>query len=201
MLYFIRNIKKGENNVRLLLVEILITVLYILLFFHIGWKFAIIEYALFIFGLVVASAIDVKHLILPDSLTLSGIVIGLLGAALNPEIHREFLPALFGVLMGGGFLWLVAIFYYVFRKEEGLGGGDIKLIAWIGSILTWKAIPFVILMSCLAGLFSALLSFVYHRKGLDYGIPFGPFLSFAALIYLFYGQKVGDLYLSLFLPY
>ena len=200
LLYFIRNLRNKPVCTNLLIIEVLLPVLYILLFYHIGWKYIIIEYALFVFGLLVASAIDVKHLILPDSLTLSGIVLGLVGAALNPDLGREFLPSLFGVLVGGGFLWLVAVLYYVFRKLEGLGGGDIKLLAWIGSVLTWEAIPFVVLVSCFAALFGALLSLVYSRKGLNYGIPFGPFLSFAAVVYVFYGEVLGNYYLSLFVP-
>ena len=200
LLYFIQHRKDKPVYINLLMVEVLLPVLYVLLFYHIGWEYIVVEYSLFIFGLVVASAIDVEHLILPDSLTLSGIVLGLMGALLNPESGREFLPALFGMLIGGGFLWLVAVLYYAFRKEEGLGGGDIKLLAWIGAVLTWEAIPFVVLVSCFAGLFGALLSLVYSRKGLSNVIPFGPFLSFAALVYVFYGEVLGDYYLSLFLP-
>ena len=179
-------------------IELLMTILFVLLFYFIGWKYILLEYLIFTFALVVASAIDLEQMILPDSITLSGILIGLVGALLNPESGREFWPALAGVFMGGGFLWFIAIFYYALRKEEGLGGGDIKLLAWIGAVLTWKAVPFVILLSCFTGLFTGLFMMIRSKNYLKQSIPFGPYLAFSALIYVFCGQELAHLYLSLF---
>ena len=152
------------------------------------------------FALTVASAVDLKHFILPDTLTLSGIVIGLLGAVLNPELGREFWPAFSGLLMGGGFLWLVALLYYAVRKEEGLGGGDIKLLAWMGAVLTWKAIPFIILMACFSAVIFSLLGAFQPGNWLKKNIPFGPYLAVSGFIYIFYGKEVSHLYLSFFIP-
>jgi len=202
LFYFLRNIRSKAIFSNLLVIELLFPALYILLFYRMGWGYMSIEYVLFIFGLIVASAIDVEHMILPDSLTLSGIIFGLAGAILNPDPSRGgFLASVLGLFMGGGMLWLVAVLYYVFRKEEGLGGGDIKLLAWIGTVLTWKAIPFVVLVSCFSGLFAAVFSMIYSRRNLNTGIPFGPFLSFAALVYIFYGEELENSYLSFFFPF
>ena len=182
--------------------EVLIGLLFALLFHYVGWKFLLIEYLLFAFALVTASAVDWEYMILPDSLTLSGIGIGLLGALLNPEAGREFLPALGGMLMGGGFLWIIAFLYENLKKEEGLGGGDIKLLAWIGAVLTWKAVPFVILLSCGTGLVAAFFM-LFHpdRSSKHYfkqSIPFGPYLAFSALVYILWGQNLAQAYLSWF---
>ena len=84
------------------------------LFWCHGLNFYLVEHSIFYFGLLTVSMIDIDHMILPDSFTLSGIVIGLVGSLFNSG--RGFTEAFVGVLMGGGFLWLVAYLYYVWRK-------------------------------------------------------------------------------------
>lgn len=180
------------------LVELIMGVLFGLVFWRYEWSWTTLELLLFTFGLVTASFIDLDHMILPDEFTLSGIVLGLLGAALNPE--REFMPALFGVLMGGGFLWAVAYIYFALRKQEGMGGGDIKLLAWIGAVLGWQSIPFVILASSLAGSVVGLVILSRSSAGLKASLPFGPYLAAAALVYCLGGDQIGHWYLGLFLP-
>lgn len=179
-------------------VEFLSGLLFLAVYLKYGISWTTAEYILFCWSLLVVSVIDLDHMILPDVFTLSGIVIGLLGAALNPE--REFLPALFGVLMGGGFLWLIAYLYWVLRKEEGMGGGDIKLLAWTGAVLGWSSIPFVILVSSLLGSVVGITYALKSRAGLKSVIPFGPFLALAAILYLLGGQQLGQWYIGLFIP-
>ena len=140
---------KKPISFRYPLVEFIVGFLFLCIYSQFGWSWLTLEYCIFVFSLVVVSFIDLDHMILPDSFTLSGIVIGLLGASLNPE--REIFDSVLGVFLGGGFLWSVAYVYFVFRKQEGLGGGDIKLLAWIGAILGWKSIPFVIFISSFVG--------------------------------------------------
>lgn len=180
------------------LVEIITGVLFALSYHYAGLTWSLLEYTIFCFGLVVCTFIDLDHMILPDEFTLSGIVIGLLGAWLNPQ--REFMDAFYGVLMGGGFLWGMAYVYYLMTKQEGMGGGDIKLLAWIGAILGWKAIPFVIMSSAIIGSVVGLLAARKQKAGLKTVIPFGPYLALGAVIYLFGGQTIALWYLDLFLP-
>lgn len=164
----------------------------------IGWQWTLIEALPFIFGLVTCSFIDLDHMILPDKFTLSGIVIGLTGAALNPD--RSFLDALYGVVMGGGFLWAVAYLYFVFRGHEGMGGGDIKLLAWIGAVLGWQAIPVVILVSSVIGSIVGVALALRTKGGMKmkHAIPFGPYLAGAALLYLLLdGERLSGWYLAL----
>lgn len=179
-------------------VEFLMAALFAGAFYYFGLSWNLLEALLFIFGLVVCTFIDFDHMILPDEFTLSGIVIGLVGAALNP--HREFLDAFLGVLMGGGFLWAMAYVYYLLTKQEGMGGGDIKLLGWIGAVLGWKAIPFVILISAVVGSVVGLAMATRQKAGLKTVIPFGPYLALAALFYLFGGEAIAIWYLDLFLP-
>lgn len=163
-----------------------------------GPTWTTLEYIVLTFGLIVGSFIDWDHMILPDEITLGGTVVGLIGAAINPE--REFMEAFLGVLAGGGSLWLVAYIYYVFTGREGLGGGDIKLLAFIGSILGWKAIPFVVLGSSMLGAVAGLLAARGSKEGLKTMIPFGPFIAFAAFLYLAGLKSIGIWYLQLFFP-
>ena len=154
------------------LVEALTGVCFAAVFARHGLSWSTLEYLIFAWSLIVCSFIDLDHMILPDVFTLSGIVLGLIGAALNPD--RDFLPALGGVIFGGGFLYLIAWAYLAWRKEEGMGGGDIKLLAWIGAVLGWSAVPFVVLASSVLGSVVGLTLAIRSRAGLRSEIPFGP---------------------------
>lgn len=189
---------KAKFSFRYPLVEIITAVLFALSYHYAGISWTLLEYLIFVFGLVVCTFIDLDHMILPDEFTLSGIVIGLVGAALNPQ--RQFLDALFGVLLGGGFLWGMAYVYYLLTKNEGMGGGDIKLLAWIGALLGWKAIPFVIMSSAIIGSVVGLIAARKQNAGLKTVIPFGPYLALGAILYLFGGETIALWYLDLFLP-
>jgi leader peptidase (prepilin peptidase)/N-methyltransferase len=183
---------------RYALVELLTAVLFTVSFHYAGFSWNLVEYLIFAFGLVVCTFIDLDHMILPDEFTLSGIDLGLIGAAINPQ--REFLDAFFGVLMGGGFLWGMAYVYYLMTKQDGMGGGDIKLLAWIGAVLGWKAIPIVIMSSAISGSVIGLIVARKQKAGLKTVIPFGPYLALGALAYLFGGEAIALWYLDLFLP-
>lgn len=189
---------KVEFSFRYPLVEFLMGALFAGAFYYFGFSWTLLEAQIFIFGLVICTFIDFDHMILPDEFTLSGIVIGLMGAALSPE--REFMDAFWGVLFGGGFLWGMAYIYYVLTNNEGMGGGDIKLLAWVGAVLGWKAIPFVILTSAIIGSVVGLTMASRSKTGLKTVIPFGPYLALGALLYLFGGATIAQWYLDLFLP-
>lgn len=164
--------------------------------YQIGFQWTLVEALLFIFGVVTASVIDIDHMILPDKFTLSGIVIGLIGAAVNPE--RSFMSGLIGAAVGVGFLWAIAYLYYAFRNREGMGGGDIKLLGWIGAVLGWKAIPVVILLSSVLGSIVGISLAARTKGGMQKPIPFGPYLAGAALIFmLFKGDRIAEWYLAL----
>jgi len=183
---------------RYVLVEFLTGVLFGLCYWYYGWSWTTLEMIVFSWMLVVCSFIDFDHMILPDEFTLSGIVLGLLGAFLNPE--RHFWDSFVGVLAGGGFLWFMAYLYLLLTQKDGLGGGDIKLLGWIGALLGWKAVPFVITVSALIGSFVGISMALKSRQGLKTAIPFGPYLALAALIYAFGGQTLAQAYFDLFMP-
>ncbi len=181
------------------LVEFLMGTLFTLAYFKFGVSWTLIEIWILLFGLVTISFIDLDHFLIPDVLSLPGIAIGLIGAFVNPE--RDFIPAFLGVLLGGGFLWAIAWVYYLLKKQEGLGGGDIKLLAWIGAVLSWHSIPFVILVSSIFGSLVGITLAFRTKGGMKTVIPYGPFLALAALIYIFAGEEISMLYLRLFFPW
>lgn len=181
------------------LVELITGLLFVAIFLKVGVSWTLVEYLWLAFAGVVVSVIDLDHRILPDVFTLSGVCIGLIGAAINPE--RSFYDSLFGVLAGGGFLFLVAYVYEAIRGEEGMGGGDIKLLAWIGAVLGWQAIIFTILISSITGSLAGLIVAAIQKSGMKTAIPFGPFLFLAAILYVFVGPDLMRVYLSVFFPF
>lgn len=164
------------------LVELTMGALFFASYMAIGWSWFLLEFLIFVFGSVTASFIDWDHYILPDEFTLGGLVIALIGAVLNPE--RQFMDALLGLLFGGGFLYLTAYLYLKIRGREGMGGGDIKLLAWIGALLGWTSILFVLIVSNLVALVVGLVRMAVFKKSLQDPLPFGPFLVGAAIIFV-----------------
>ena len=121
--------------------------------------------------------------------------VGLLASLIVPDL--PFLNSLIGMLLGGGSLFVVATLYQWLFKREGMGGGDVKLLAMIGAFLGWKAVILTILLSSLIGSITGIIVMVAKGKDFKYAIPFGPFLSLGAVISLFYGEKIITWYLYL----
>ena len=146
--------------------------------------------AYFIFGaaILVVTFIDLRHQIIPDTVSLPGIVLGLLTSIFLPSL--TFLDSLIGIAVGGGSLLLIAGGYYLLTKKEGMGLGDVKLLAMMGAFLGWKSILFIIMVASLSGALAGITVMLIKKKDRKYAIPFGPFLSLGALCYLLYGQEM-----------
>jgi leader peptidase (prepilin peptidase)/N-methyltransferase len=188
----------AKFSIRYFFVELITAVLFLLCYLQYGLSWYTLELSIFTVMAVIASGIDLDHMILPDSLTLTGLGLGLIGALVNPE--RSFWDGLAGALIGGGVLWAVAVAYTMLRKEEGMGGGDIKLLAWIGSLAGSMSIPFIIMTSSIAGTIIGVIVMRSSAKGLKTVIPFGPYLVFGAYVYFFGGDLLAKAYLGLFIP-
>jgi leader peptidase (prepilin peptidase)/N-methyltransferase len=160
--------------------------------------------ALFIFvsALVVISFIDLGHQIIPDIISIPGIIAGFaVTVCLNliSSYPITWLDSLFGIIAGGGILYLVAVIFERLTGKEGMGGGDVKLLAMIGAWMGWKSLPLVILSSSLTGCVIGSAALLLSGKGLRARIPFGPFLVIGALIYLFFGRRLEAWYFQLFM--
>jgi len=177
------------------LVEILNAAGYVSLLWFFGRSWVAVAYGLLYSALLVVAGTDLSHKIIPNAVTLPGIVLGLVCA--TTILPLGFLNSLLGILIGGGILWLLAwVSPYLFGKE-GMGGGDIKLLAMIGAFLGWKpALMTIMVGSFLGSLVGVTLIAVQVIKREDY-IPFGPFLVCGALVALFFGQFILDWYQGL----
>jgi leader peptidase (prepilin peptidase)/N-methyltransferase len=158
------------------------------LFMRFGPSLSYLFYFSFVAALIVLTGIDLYHQIIPDVISLPGIGVGLLASLVIPQIN--FLDSLIGALLGGGSLFIVATLYQWLLKREGMGGGDVKLLAMIGAFLGWKAVILTILLSSLIGSITGMIMMVLKGKDFKYAIPFGPFLSFGAVIALFYQNEI-----------
>ncbi len=159
-----------------------------LLFVRFGLSLSYLLYFLFVAALIVITVIDLYHQIIPDVISLPGIGVGLLISLINSQI--TFLNSFLGALLGGGSLFLVAILYQWLFKREGMGGGDVKLLAMIGAFLGWKSVILTILLSSFIGSVTGIILMILKGKDFKYAIPFGPFLSLGAVIALFYGERM-----------
>ncbi|UCF73756.1 MAG: prepilin peptidase [Deltaproteobacteria bacterium] len=150
---------------------------------------------LFAAALIIITFIDLDYQIIPDIISIPGIFLGI-GASFFIPIMSWF-ESLFGILIGGGFLLLVAIGYKWLTGREGMGGGDIKLLAMVGAWLGWKAIPFILFSSSLIGVLIGGGTGLMKKRGLRSRIPFGPFLSISSIIYIFFGPEIISWYIAL----
>jgi len=146
-------------------------------------------------ALIVITFIDLAHKIIPDVISLPGIAGGLLLSLLPGQ---PGLPsALIGAALGGGSLLLIRLVYYALTRQEGMGLGDVKLLAMMGAFLGWKSILFIIMVASFTGALLGAAVMVIKKKNGRYAIPFGPFLSLGALCYLFCGPEMINWYLNL----
>lgn len=174
------------------LVEFLGGVMVVFLFRRYGWQPQFFVELFFCCCLFVIFFIDLDTYLIPDVISLPGIVVGLATSFVSPRIG--WFDSLAGILLGGGLFYAIAIGYQWFRGQEGLGGGDIKLLAMIGAFLGWTGVVFTILLSSVTGTVVGLIAMRHSQKGLSTMLPFGPFLVLGAVCYLFWGETLLNWY-------
>lgn len=158
-----------------------------------GWH--ILIYYILCSALVVISFIDLEFQIIPDRITLPGIFIGLIAGSFllpDPFMRYSFLgwkASIIGLLTGGGLFYAIAVL-----SRGGMGGGDIKMMAMVGSIMGWKSVILTTFIGSLAGAVIGIFLMIFKGKGRKTRIPFGPFLALGTLATLFYGQEMFHCY-------
>jgi leader peptidase (prepilin peptidase) / N-methyltransferase len=188
---------------RYFIVELLMASLAVALYYQFGLGLAFAASFVFVAALIVISFIDLDVRIVPDVISLPGIAVGLLFSVIGSFVVSdpfELVPSpvssLIGVLVGGGFLLALAWAYQAFTGVEGMGGGDIKLLAMIGAFLGWPSVPVTLFFSSLGGSIIGLSAMLVKGVGRRYALPFAPFLCLGALLYLFFGRELIQFYLS-----
>jgi leader peptidase (prepilin peptidase)/N-methyltransferase len=137
--------------------------------------------------LIVLFGIDLEHQILPNSITLPGIAVGLILSTIAPPGIKD---AAIGALVGGGILYAIAWGYYLWRREEGMGMGDVKMLAMLGAFLGWKAVLVTVILASFAGAFIGLAMMAFQRGDMKYALPFGTFLAIGAVVAMFVGEPL-----------
>lgn len=166
------------------------------------WQFGLngttILYAALYSALIVVAGTDLSHKVIPNVITMPGVVVGLLGAA--TVLPVGVINSLLGIVVGGGLLWVLAwASPYLFGKE-GMGGGDIKLLALVGAFLGWKPALLTIMIGSLIGSVVGISLIVARIMKRDEYIPFGPFLVVGAVLSMFFAQPLLAWYQGLFSP-
>ena len=151
------------------------------------------SYLVFVWALLVVSFIDLEHQIIPDEISLGGLVMGLVLSPLVPQLHgtthrlAAFGYAVVGALVGGGLLYVTGLLGSLVFRKEAMGGGDVKLLAMAGSLLGWKLVTLTFFVAPAIAIIPGLV--VLWRKR-SHVIPYGPFLSLALVLSLFVGQQL-----------
>ncbi len=184
---------KTRISIEYPVVEALTALLAVLLYrkFSISPEFFV--YCFFTAALIVVTFIDLHLKIIPDRISLPGIAVGFVakGAIFYPVFYPHgALDSLLGILIGGGVLFITAYGYYVFTGKEGMGGGDIKLLAMIGAFVGWTGAFFTLFAASISGAVVGLTLMALWGKKSKYAVPFGPFLSLGAILYLLAGEQI-----------
>ena len=150
---------------------------------------------LFACAMIVLFVIDLEHRILPDVVTLPGIVVGFLFSFFMPP---GWFDSLLGMLLGAGTLWLMGEAYFYLRKEEGMGFGDVKMLGMIGAFLGWKLMLLTLFLSSFLGSIIGLGVIAFKRGDMKYALPFGTFLAVGALFASVAGDQIIGWYASFY---
>jgi leader peptidase (prepilin peptidase)/N-methyltransferase len=145
--------------------------------------------------LIVLAFIDLDHRILPNRITLPGVVVGL---ALSFFIPPGWLASLLGALLGGGLLWLIGEAYFRLRGIEGMGMGDVKMLAMVGAVLGWRAVVVTLVLASFTGALVGISMLARKENAMKYALPFGTFLSAGALVASLVGDRLVTWYLSFY---
>jgi leader peptidase (prepilin peptidase)/N-methyltransferase len=179
------------------LVEFLTAALLTLAYLRFGlsWDFA--ARGILIIVMILTFFIDLKHRIIPDTLTLPGVALGFLMSFLvsSPSV----LNSLLGIAVGGGMFYLAAVLGELLFKKESMGGGDIKLAMMLGAFLGWQNILLILLISSFLGSLIGGLALLFSKDVKQTRtIPFGPFLALGAIVAMFLGDSIISAYLKTF---
>ena len=184
-------------SLRYPLIELLTAFLFLMIYRRWGLSSELLTQMFFSSLLIVVCFIDYDFQIIPDILSIGGLIAGIIISFVRSDFR--FLDALYGVLLGGGVLFVIAYGYQLIAKREGMGGGDIKLLAMIGAFIGFKGVIFSLVSGSLIGTLVGIPLMVMKKENTKYAIPFGPFLSLSAVLYLFIGDRAVRAFTEIYL--
>jgi len=193
---------KAPISPRYFIVELLTGALFAAIWLVHGWTLQTPVYILYASALVLGTFVDFDHLILPDRVTIGGMVAGLVLSFAFPALQGQetrldaLIQSALGLALGYGILWLVANVGRLILRRDAMGMGDVKLLGAIGACLGWQAVLFSIFVSSLSGTLLGVGLIVAGKKELQSKIPYGPHIALAAVVWMLCGPDLIDLYLS-----
>lgn len=197
---------RGPIAARYPLVELANGIFYLALYVRTGPTVGFLLLAAIVSMTIALIYIDAEIQILPDVIDLPGILLGIIAGALGlgalyPTLvlSTSLTDALIGAALGAGVLIAVIAVYWLIRRVEGMGQGDVKMLAMIGAVLGWRSIPAVLLLGSVCGAVIGIPMALRSGRGMQLPLPFGVFLGFAALAVLFFGPTLWSWYLALML--
>ena len=180
--------------VRYPIVELLTGLLSLALFLRYGLSPQYFLFLAFSASLIIVSFVDLSHKIIPNVISLPGILVGLAATSFFRLNGLSWKDSLIGMLVGGGSLYLIGLLFRWLRGKEGMGLGDVKLLAMIGAWMGYLALPYIVLISSVTGTLIGGGSLLLTRKKFSETIPYGPFLVLGTLVYLFFGTELRRLW-------
>ena len=186
---------RAPISLRYPIVELLTMAMFLLHWWMFGWTLLMAVRLAFACALIVLFAIDLEHHLLPNVITLPGIVAGLIVSTIVPPGLKD---ALIGTLIGGGVLWAIGEAYYRYSGREGMGGGDVKMLAMIGAFLGWKLVLVTLVLSSVAGSVIGMTVIALRRGDMKYALPYGTFLALGALAASLVGDQIVAWYVGMY---
>jgi leader peptidase (prepilin peptidase)/N-methyltransferase len=186
---------RAPISIRYPIVEVITMALFVVHGAVFGWTPLLIPRLVFACAMVVLFAIDLEHHLLPNAITLPGIAVGLIASTVLPP---GIVDALIGVLIGGGVLWIIGEAYFRYSGHEGMGGGDVKMLAMIGAFVGWKLVLVTLVLSSVVGSVIGLIVIAARKGGMKYALPYGTFLALGALVASLAGDAIVNWYVGLY---
>jgi len=207
---------KAPITPRYLVVEALTAVLFLLVWLKFEYPFGpflglvpigdlmqVLAYWLVIGGLVLGTFVDFEHLIIPDRVTIGGIVAGLVLSPLIPSLHNTASPvnalilSVIGAATGWALLWTIGFIGSLVFRKEAMGFGDVKLIGAIGAFLGWRAVLFTVGVSSFFGAIVGVTLVLLRRRAMQSRIPYGPYIALAAILWILWGPHWWQAYFDM----
>ncbi|MDD4980745.1 MAG: prepilin peptidase [Candidatus Omnitrophica bacterium] len=204
---------KERISLRYPLVELLTAIIFLALFKHYGLSYDFVVFMVLACALVIATFVDIQHRIIPDEVSIGGMILGFIltsvkGFALKPLSYnpQPLYNSLLGIITGGGIIYLTGflfdlIYFKLLKKPpiqgetESMGLGDVKLLAMIGAFLGWQKVILVFFLASFFGVVIGVINLIVKK---DHTLPYGPFLSLAAIFSIFWAAKIIHIFLPLY---
>ena len=192
---------KHRISFRYFIVELLTASLFLSFYHQYGLRIILLPYLVMLCGLIVATFVDLQHRIIPDEVSVGGMVVGLIFSLLIPELHGamgaehhwiyshllSLGKSLLGVLVGGGTIYAMGLMGELLFRKEAMGGGDVKFLAMVGAFLGWKL---ALLTFFLAPFFGGIYGVIEKIRIKESAIAYGPFLAMSTVISMFWGEEI-----------